>query len=319
MTAPPCVLCSMKWLQAVASEPLWPMPSSTANATIGTSAEQIGAQSIIPAKRGKPNWKLHGVRAQMRAAFPTERYRQSVHAETVFSAIKRKLSAKALRANLLADVPMVAFAVELGIGHNGSDATACNHFIEQRAQGGAVIDRSLVGPLRQDQTQTGIDSQEPFEPVTPRHGSAAMLFPPPNEKRADGSGRQARRIHRYSALALPRRRPAALKTAHHFSQNLGNNLLFHSQHEAKEGAVVGHRLELQRSPQLTMFSQPHFRRAKSPVLITHQTQNRQQLRLRETLRRKTMTVRRHNFAAHFQRHTGKRHKSNFTHASPIYT
>ena len=31
----------------------------------------------------------------MRAAFPTERYRQRVHAETVFSAIKRKLSAKA--------------------------------------------------------------------------------------------------------------------------------------------------------------------------------------------------------------------------------
>ena len=56
----------------------------------------------------------------------------------------------ALRANLLADVPMVAFAVELGIGHNGSDATACNHFIEQRAQGGAIIDRSLVGPLRQE-------------------------------------------------------------------------------------------------------------------------------------------------------------------------
>src|SRR5438132_10831890 len=68
-----------------------------------------------------------------------------------------------------------------------------------------------------------------------------------------------------------------------------------------------------------MFSQPHFSRAESPVLITHQTQNRQQLRLRETRRRKTMTVRRHNFAAHFQRHTVKRHKSNFTHASSIYT
>src|SRR6266545_4264795 len=57
--------------------------------------EQIGAQSIIPAKRAKPGWKLHGVRAQMRVAFPAERYRQRVHAETVFSAIKRKLSAKA--------------------------------------------------------------------------------------------------------------------------------------------------------------------------------------------------------------------------------
>jgi hypothetical protein len=35
------------------------------------------------------------VRAQMRAAFPAELYRQRVHAETVFSAVKRKLSAKA--------------------------------------------------------------------------------------------------------------------------------------------------------------------------------------------------------------------------------
>jgi len=57
--------------------------------------EQLGAESIIPAKRGKVGWKIHGVRAQMRAAFPAERYRQRVHAETVFSAIKRKLSARA--------------------------------------------------------------------------------------------------------------------------------------------------------------------------------------------------------------------------------
>lgn len=57
--------------------------------------EQIGAESIIPAKRSKASWKLRGVRAQMRAAFPAERYRQRVHAETVFSAIKRKLSARA--------------------------------------------------------------------------------------------------------------------------------------------------------------------------------------------------------------------------------
>ena len=57
--------------------------------------EQIGAESIIPPKRSKPNWKITGVRAQMRAAFPAERYRQRVHAETVFSAIKRKLSARA--------------------------------------------------------------------------------------------------------------------------------------------------------------------------------------------------------------------------------
>lgn len=57
--------------------------------------ERLGAKSVIPAKRGKTSWKLHGIRAQMRAAFPKTKYRCRVHAETVFSAIKRKLSAKA--------------------------------------------------------------------------------------------------------------------------------------------------------------------------------------------------------------------------------
>src|SRR6267154_3664042 len=83
-----------------------------------------------------------------------------------------------LCANLLADVPVVALAVKLGIGHNGSNAVAWNHFIEQRSQGGAVINRSLMSPLRQDHAQMRINSQEPFEPVTPRHRSAAMLLTP---------------------------------------------------------------------------------------------------------------------------------------------
>lgn len=55
----------------------------------------VGADSIIPAKRGKKTWHLHGVRAQMRAAFPAARYRQRSLIESVFSAAKRKLSARA--------------------------------------------------------------------------------------------------------------------------------------------------------------------------------------------------------------------------------
>ena len=90
----------------------------------------------------------------------------------------------ALRANLLTDVPVVALAVELGIGHNGSNGVGWNHFIEQRSQGGAIIDWSLVSLLRQDNAQTRIDSQEPFKPVTPGHRRTAMLLPPTNEKRA---------------------------------------------------------------------------------------------------------------------------------------
>ena len=57
--------------------------------------DQLGAESIIPAKRGKSTWQLHGIRAQMRASFPLARYRQRTLVESVFSAAKRKLSARA--------------------------------------------------------------------------------------------------------------------------------------------------------------------------------------------------------------------------------
>src|SRR5436190_15978975 len=45
MTAPPCDLCSMKWFQATPLEPLWPMPSSTASATTGTSVNRLARRA----------------------------------------------------------------------------------------------------------------------------------------------------------------------------------------------------------------------------------------------------------------------------------
>lgn len=57
--------------------------------------QQLHAQSIIPAKRGKKAWRIHGVRAQMRNAFPRQQYAQRALVETVFSTIKRKLSSRA--------------------------------------------------------------------------------------------------------------------------------------------------------------------------------------------------------------------------------
>jgi Transposase DDE domain/Transposase domain (DUF772) len=56
---------------------------------------QLGAQSVIPAKRGKRTWRIHGVRAEMRRAFPRQIYRRRALVESVFSSVKRKLSARA--------------------------------------------------------------------------------------------------------------------------------------------------------------------------------------------------------------------------------
>src|SRR3974390_3723896 len=54
--------------------------------------QQLGARSVIPAKRGKKTWRIHGVRAEMRRAFPQRPYRRRALIESVFSSIKRKLS-----------------------------------------------------------------------------------------------------------------------------------------------------------------------------------------------------------------------------------
>jgi hypothetical protein len=57
--------------------------------------QQLHARSIIPAKRGKKRWTIHGVRAQMRADFPRKQYSRRSLIETVFSVAKRKLSCRA--------------------------------------------------------------------------------------------------------------------------------------------------------------------------------------------------------------------------------
>lgn len=44
----------------------------------------LGADSVIPAKGGKADWKIKGVRAQMRRRFPRRRYSQRTQVESVF-------------------------------------------------------------------------------------------------------------------------------------------------------------------------------------------------------------------------------------------
>jgi transposase len=57
--------------------------------------QQLEARSVIPAKRGKKTWRVHGVRAEMRRLFPRQLYRRRALIETLFSSVKRKLSPRA--------------------------------------------------------------------------------------------------------------------------------------------------------------------------------------------------------------------------------
>jgi hypothetical protein len=56
---------------------------------------ELGALSAIPARRGKKTWKIHGFRAKMRRHFPRSVYGRRSLVESLFSAVKRKLSARA--------------------------------------------------------------------------------------------------------------------------------------------------------------------------------------------------------------------------------
>jgi hypothetical protein len=66
-----------------------------ADAEFDSIRQRLGAQSVIPAKRGKKTWRVHGVRAEMRSAFPRRIYRRRALIESLFSSVKRKLSARA--------------------------------------------------------------------------------------------------------------------------------------------------------------------------------------------------------------------------------
>jgi hypothetical protein len=75
----------------------------------------LQAHSVIPAKRGGAHWRIQGVRAQMRQEFPAHLYRRRALIESLISAVKRKLSARAPGRSLQTQCLQ---ALLLGIAYN---------------------------------------------------------------------------------------------------------------------------------------------------------------------------------------------------------
>jgi hypothetical protein len=93
MTALLCPLWWGKHINSHLSAACWPMPSSIpSNHTF--CRVQLKADSIIPAKRFTSR-RATGVRQQMRENFPHQKYCRRSLIESVFSAVKRKLSCRA--------------------------------------------------------------------------------------------------------------------------------------------------------------------------------------------------------------------------------
>ena len=75
----------------------------------------LQAQRVIPAKRGRAEWQMHGVRARMRQVFPVAFYRWRALLERLSSAVKRTHSARAPGRSL--QTPGLQ-ALRLGIASN---------------------------------------------------------------------------------------------------------------------------------------------------------------------------------------------------------
>jgi hypothetical protein len=77
--------------------------------------------------------------------------------------------------------------------------------------------------------------------------------------------------------------------------------------------LSAHAPQAQRLAQLAMLAQPHFGLAKGPVLVAHQTENGQQLRLVELVFAESASVTREHRLGDLQGDASKRQQSDFGH------
>jgi len=111
--------------------------------------QRLGAKSIIPARRrGVPNGTI---RNQMFRAFPKKPYRQRAKIESVFSAVKRKLSSRApgrslttqIRQALLLGLAYNLYRLRHRFAHRG-----CQQSLSVDSKGAYVAPKLCNSPLR---------------------------------------------------------------------------------------------------------------------------------------------------------------------------
>lgn len=74
-----------------------------------------GSAVVFGRQEGKKTWRIHGGREEMRRAFPRSPYSRRALVETVFSTVKRKLSARAPGRSLFRQLRQVLL---LGLAYN---------------------------------------------------------------------------------------------------------------------------------------------------------------------------------------------------------
>jgi hypothetical protein len=110
----------------------------------------------------------------------------------------------------------------------------------------------------------------------------------------------------------------AAQPAHRLADRPVDRLVVESLQKAIQRREIGHADHPQRLTQLAVFAQPHFGFAKSPVLVAHQAENGQQLRLGELMFAESASVARQHRPADLQGDASKRQESNFGHRTSCF-
>ena len=187
----------------------------------------------------------------------------------------------------------------------------CGSRFDHRGQIRAVVPRTASRGLRQQELLIQIRHDHPLQPVPPRQGFLPVMMQAPHKERADRSLRQARRVDGHASP--PPAGARAAQPAHRLADRPVDGLVVQTLQETIQRREVGHAHQPQHLAQFAMLAQPHLGFAKGPVLVTHQTENGQQLRLSELVLAETASVAREHRPADLQGDAGKRQESNFGH------
>jgi hypothetical protein len=242
---------------------------------------------------------------------PTHLGAYSVDAPGFLAALGRD---HALRPELLPDVSMIPFAVELGVGQHQPDTRLLGSRLDDRGQIRAIVPRAAARDLRQQKLLIQIRHHHPLQPVPPRQRFLPVMMHAPHKKRADRALRQARRIDRH-ASAPPSFFARATQPAHRLADRAVDGHIVQTLQKAIQRREVGYAPQPQRLAQFAMFAQPHFGFAKGPVFVAHQAKNGQQLRLIELVLAESASVAREHRLADLQGDARKGQESDFGHGA----
>jgi hypothetical protein len=209
-------------------------------------------------------------------------------------------------------VVVIGFGVELRIRQHHTNGDGATGRVYQAGQSPCVAPRTLSRSLRQNDLAIHIDHDQPLQKVFVARLPARMLLATAYQIGANGMRRKPGTVDSYASQASATSRTAA-QSAHGFSQHGVHGVVRQSTQESIHGGVVRHAQQSQHHTQLAMLAQPHFSFSESPVGIAHQTENGQQLRLRELVFAKTTPVGRQNRSGYIHSHAGKGQESDLWH------